>query len=217
MCSVGGPQPHPTGTSSCSARSSSAIESLGATVNSGLCSRRWAARIVGAMTTTPADPPSVVQRCSRLAARLVMLAFLIAGGAIATTDTVAAATTERWSGEDRYATSVGVSEEAFPSGADTVFIATGESFPDALAAGPVAASLDGPILLTATNQLTCSGQRRVAATGPEHRLPAWRSRRDLRCCRDTSERSNHCGRQPRRRGRPLRHRSSRRRGGLPVC
>lgn len=60
---------------------------------------------------------------------------------------------ERWAGADRYATSVRISQEAFPAGADTVFVATGQSFPDALAAGPAAATLGAPILLTAANQL----------------------------------------------------------------
>jgi secreted trypsin-like serine protease len=60
---------------------------------------------------------------------------------------------ERWAGADRYATSVVVSQKAFPSGANTVFLATGQSFPDALAAGPAAAKFDAPILLTRTDQL----------------------------------------------------------------
>ena len=60
---------------------------------------------------------------------------------------------DRLAGEDRYATSVRISQEAFPAGADAVFLATGQSFPDALAAGPAAATLGAPILLTGTNQL----------------------------------------------------------------
>ena len=60
---------------------------------------------------------------------------------------------ERWAGSDRYATSVRISQAAFSSGADTVFLATGQSFPDALSAGPAAATLNAPILLTSANQL----------------------------------------------------------------
>ncbi|MGA9275749.1 cell wall-binding repeat-containing protein, partial [Ilumatobacter sp.] len=63
------------------------------------------------------------------------------------------ATIERWAGANRYATSVRISQEAFPDGADVVFLATGTNFADALAAGPAAGSLDAPVLLTATNQL----------------------------------------------------------------
>ena len=68
-------------------------------------------------------------------------------------DQAPSVTVERWAGTDRYATSVRISEAAFPTGADTVFLATGQSFPDALAAGPAAATLTAPILLTAANQL----------------------------------------------------------------
>ncbi len=86
--------------------------------------------------------------------RLVALACVVVAGVLTTGGLVEAApTVERWSGADRYSTSVRVSQEAFPAGADMVFVATGESFPDALAAGPAAATLDGPILLTATNEL----------------------------------------------------------------
>jgi putative cell wall-binding protein len=109
--------------------------------------------MVGVMRMVSQASLRMIQRSSRLAVRLVTLACLIAAGVMATTDSVHAATSERWAGSDRYATSVVVSQEAFPSGADTVFLATGQSFPDALAAGPVAATLGAPILLTATSNL----------------------------------------------------------------
>jgi putative cell wall-binding protein len=69
------------------------------------------------------------------------------------TPVAAPAPIERWAGADRYATSVVVSQNSFPSGANTVFLATGQSFPDALSAGPAAATLGAPILLTRTDQL----------------------------------------------------------------
>ena len=50
-------------------------------------------------------------------------------------------------GGDRHATSVAGSVHAFPSGTDTVYIATGANFPDALAAGPAAAADNAPVLL----------------------------------------------------------------------
>lgn len=50
-------------------------------------------------------------------------------------------------GGDRHATSVAGSVHAFPSGTDTVYIATGANFPDALAAGPAGAADDAPVLL----------------------------------------------------------------------
>ena len=56
---------------------------------------------------------------------------------------------ERLSGADRYATSAAIARSAFPKGTSTVYIASGASFADALAAGPVAAKAQGPVLLVA--------------------------------------------------------------------
>ncbi len=60
----------------------------------------------------------------------------------------------RVAGADRFATSVAVAQcEGAPS---TVFLATGNVFADALAAGPAAASVDGTVLLTAGPTLPAS-------------------------------------------------------------
>ena len=56
----------------------------------------------------------------------------------------------RYSGADRYATSVAISKAAYPAGAKTVYIATGTNYPDALGAGPIAAKEKAPLLLTAS-------------------------------------------------------------------
>ena len=57
-------------------------------------------------------------------------------------------TAQRIAGADRYSTAVEVSRRAFPSRAEVVYLASGESFPDGLAAGPAAAANGGPVLLT---------------------------------------------------------------------
>ncbi|MGM1030675.1 MAG: cell wall-binding repeat-containing protein [Actinomycetota bacterium] len=57
-------------------------------------------------------------------------------------------TATRVAGADRYATAVAISQRAFPSGAPVVYLASGENFPDGLAAGPAAAHQGGPVLLT---------------------------------------------------------------------
>jgi putative cell wall-binding protein len=54
----------------------------------------------------------------------------------------------RIAGADRYATAVAVSATVFAPGVAAAFVATGESFPDALSAGPAAVSRGGPVLLT---------------------------------------------------------------------
>jgi len=60
---------------------------------------------------------------------------------------------QRLAGADRYSTAAAISRSRFGGGASTVFIATGASFPDALAGAPAAAKASGPILLTAKDAL----------------------------------------------------------------
>jgi putative cell wall-binding protein len=54
---------------------------------------------------------------------------------------------ERLAGPTRYGTAVAVSVATNPNGASVVYLATGTNFPDALSAGPAAASANAPILL----------------------------------------------------------------------
>ena len=51
-------------------------------------------------------------------------------------------------GIDRYETALAVSRHAFTPGVGAVVLATGEDFPDALSAAPLAAAYGGPVLLT---------------------------------------------------------------------
>lgn len=59
---------------------------------------------------------------------------------------------ERLAGNDRFATSVRISQE-FQPGVSRVYLATGYSYADALSAGPAAAVAGGPLLLTLPNAL----------------------------------------------------------------
>jgi len=70
-------------------------------------------------------------------------------------------------GADRYATSVAISQAAYPDGADVVIIATGSNWPDALGGATLADAVDAPILLTAPNKLPAvviAEIRRLGAT-----------------------------------------------------
>ncbi len=60
-------------------------------------------------------------------------------------------TSVRISGADRYETSAELATEAYPGTVDDVIVATGENFPDALAASALAGAVDGPILLVPTD------------------------------------------------------------------
>jgi putative cell wall-binding protein len=78
-----------------------------------------------------------------------LLAALIVSGAVAvqTAAPAAAVTTSRIYGADRYATAVEISKRHFPGPVDRVVVASGEDFPDALGAGPLAAHFGAPLLL----------------------------------------------------------------------
>ncbi|MGY3127884.1 2',3'-cyclic-nucleotide 2'-phosphodiesterase (5'-nucleotidase family)/putative cell wall-binding protein [Agrococcus sp. UYP33] len=54
---------------------------------------------------------------------------------------------DRVAGDDRFATAVELSASTYADGADVVYVASGENWPDALAAGPAAAHEGGPLLL----------------------------------------------------------------------
>jgi len=85
--------------------------------------------------------------------RLGLSNIVILGGTTAVSSAVEtdlgsyAGTVTRISGSNRHATAAAVSAATFPSGAGTIFVATGENFPDALAGGPAAAAGNGPMLL----------------------------------------------------------------------
>jgi len=92
--------------------------------------------------------------------RLTPHQIIVLGGPAAVSDRVLGAlatytggTVRRLAGTNRYATAVEISKNAFPSGANVVYLATGENYPDALAAGPVAGLAGGPILLTTPTSL----------------------------------------------------------------
>ncbi len=55
---------------------------------------------------------------------------------------------QRISGDNRYETAIEIARAGWPDGADNVVLATGATFPDALAGAPLAFQMDAPILLT---------------------------------------------------------------------
>ena len=76
-------------------------------------------------------------------------------------------TMERLAGSDRNATAAAISAATFAPGTPVAYVATGATFPDALAAGAAAASHDGPVLLVATNSIPVATAERAreAAAG----------------------------------------------------
>ncbi|MBU2601743.1 MAG: cell wall-binding repeat-containing protein [Actinobacteria bacterium] len=105
-------------------------------VNGGATGGRGTRRVVPVMMAT-------------FALLLVALFFLAAGPALAADPEI-----YKTVGRDRYETAILVSQDAYPGGADTVFLVKGDNFPDALAAAPLAAAYDGPVILTPSTGLT---------------------------------------------------------------
>ena len=76
-----------------------------------------------------------------------------------------AATATRLAGTDRYSTAAAVSAHAFDA-ADVVYVTSGESYADALAAAPVAASESAPVLLTARDSVPSATRTELSRLGP---------------------------------------------------
>lgn len=68
---------------------------------------------------------------------------------------------QRLSGPTRYETAAAISKEGWKNGADTVVLAKGTDFPDALAGTPLAHQLNAPLLLTHPNFLHPSTEMEI--------------------------------------------------------
>ncbi|MHB1319098.1 MAG: cell wall-binding repeat-containing protein, partial [Anaerolineae bacterium] len=69
-------------------------------------------------------------------------------------------------GDNRFTTAVEVSKATFPGGADTVIIATGRNWPDALGGSALAGAVDGPILLADTRSIPLAVRSEIARLKP---------------------------------------------------
>lgn len=80
---------------------------------------------------------------------------------------VAADGVDRIAGANRHATAAAISRSHFAPSVDTVFVATGTAFPDALAAGTAAATLGGPVLLTRRAHLPTPTRNELTRLAPD--------------------------------------------------
>ncbi len=128
----------------------------------------------GVVLLTPQDalPDVVAAELTRLAPQRVV----VVGGPSSVSDAVLTAaaaasgvTPDRVWGADRYATAADLSADAFPSGpVDTVFLAAGTNFPDALSVGPVAGIDGGPVLLSRPDRLPDATATELRRLAPAH-------------------------------------------------
>jgi len=106
--------------------------------------------------------------------RLSPTTVVILGGEVALSSDIDAqiaallptATIDRRWGATRYETAVEISKRAFPTGAGTVYVTTGETFPDALAGAPAAVHADGPLLLVRPDALPAAVAAEIARLAP---------------------------------------------------
>jgi putative cell wall-binding protein/Tol biopolymer transport system component len=128
----------------------------GATFPDALSASAAAGREQGpVLLVTKNDVPSAI---ATELARLAPMRIIVVGGADTISDTVvttlrATAPVTRVSGADRFAVSAAVSASTFPSGAHTVFVASGATFPDALSGSAAAIQNGGPVLLVTAGDI----------------------------------------------------------------
>jgi putative cell wall-binding protein len=73
----------------------------------------------------------------------------------------------RVAGADRYATAAAVSASAFPAGVAIAYVATGSTFPDALAGAAAGAATKGPVLLVPPDQIPTSTANELKRLAPK--------------------------------------------------
>ncbi len=103
--------------------------------------------------------------------RLGVSSVTVLGGSSVVPDSVvtslnARVPTARVAGSDRYATAAAIVQARFAS-ADTVYVATGSNFPDALAGVPAAAGDAAPILLVQQNSIPAATATQLARLRPK--------------------------------------------------
>lgn len=74
--------------------------------------------------------------------------------------------TSRLAGASRYETAAAASRRHFAPNVDVAYVASGEVFPDALAAGPAAAHREAPLLLTAREALPAATRAELRRLAP---------------------------------------------------
>ena len=75
-------------------------------------------------------------------------------------------TVTRLAGSDRYSTAAAICSASFEPGVPVAYVAVGDNFPDALAAGPVAGINGGPVLLATRDSIPSATKSELARLAP---------------------------------------------------
>lgn len=93
-------------------------------------------------------------------------ALHLSGATMMTHTSMTMAPPSRIAGVNRYQTAALVAQRGYPNGADTVYVAGGQRFPDALSAGAAAAHVGAPLLLTTGDALPRSTRAELERLAP---------------------------------------------------
>jgi putative cell wall-binding protein len=110
-----------------------------------------AALLLTAPNTIPAATASALNALSP--SRIVVVGGVNAVSAQVATAAAAWGQVTRVADSDRYSTAIAILRQAFTSPATSMYVVTGEAFPDALAGAVAAAESGNPLLLTTPNAL----------------------------------------------------------------
>lgn len=105
-------------------------------------------------------------------ARLNPSRIVVIGGSGVISDAVVsklrgyAGSVVRWAGADRYSTAATISAKSFAPGVGVAYLATADTFPDALSGGGVAGKVGGPILLVSRDRLPGATATELARLKP---------------------------------------------------
>jgi putative cell wall-binding protein len=94
----------------------------------------------------------LVRRMAPLVAAVASTLLLVPALVATASPAAAGPEVRRLAGSDRHATAVAVSQASHPDGAPVAVVTTGSGFADALAGGPAASVLGGPVLLVARDR-----------------------------------------------------------------
>jgi putative cell wall-binding protein len=136
----------------------------------GLVAAAAAGQAGGTMLLVKPDaiPPAIAKELTRLKPGRIV----IAGGTAAISADVEAELANyapavtRFAGTNRYDTAALISRAAFPTGANIVYVTTGETFPDTMASVPAAATTNGPVLLVRSASIPAATADEIERLNP---------------------------------------------------
>jgi spore germination protein YaaH len=148
-----------------------AFVATGSAFPDALAASPVAGRVGGPVLLTGRDslPRATIDELKRLKPKSIVVVGgtgVVGNGVFAQLDAYTTGSVIRRAGADRYATAVQISRAYNGPGLATVFIVTGENYPDALSAGPPAAVRKAPILLVRRDSLPAATAAELSRLRP---------------------------------------------------